>query len=302
MKIYCSYSECLSLKTDPKNELLVRNGTYFRKSDGQCIPRFRCLKCRRSFSSSRLTDTFGQKKRKINYPLFQLLVSGVSQRRSAMLLKVNRKTVSRKLRFLGICSRAAQDVWLKDLSQNPVSHIQFDDLETSEHSKCKPLSVALAVEPSSRKILGFQVSQMPAKGHLAAISRKRYGMRKDERMEGWNKLFSSLVNVVTPDATFLSDENPHYVKPLKKYFPNGCHQTVQGQRGCVSGQGELKKIGNDPLFSLNHTCAMLRANLNRLFRRTWCTTKTRLGLIDHLSLYVWFHNQQLTNDIPKNTQ
>ena len=56
----------------------------------------------------------------------------------------------------------------------------------------------------------------------------------------------------------------------------------------------MKKLVFDPLFSLNHSCAMLRANLNRLFRRTWCTSKTRQGLIDHLSLYVRFHNEVLT--------
>jgi hypothetical protein len=39
---------------------------------------------------------------------------------------------------------------------------------------------------------------------------------------------------------------------------------------------------------------MLRANLNRLFRKTWCTTKNKQGLIDHLSLYVEFHNRVLT--------
>jgi len=65
-------------------------------------------------------------------------------------------------------------------------------------------------------------------------------------------------------------------------------------RGSVSGQGELKKLRFDPLFSLNHTCAMLRANLNRLFRRTWCMSKTIQGLIDHLSLYVIYHNLVLT--------
>jgi len=37
------------------------------------------------------------------------------------------------------------------------------------------------------------------------------------------------------------------------------HRTVKGRRGSIAGQGELKKIGFDPLFSLNHTCAMLRA-------------------------------------------
>jgi len=96
------------------------------------------------------------------------------------------------------------------------------------------------------------------------------------------------------DAHWRSDENPHYPRRLKAIHPDCKHETVKGRRGCVAGQGELKKIGFDPLFSLNHTCAMMRANLNRLFRRTWCTTKNRAGLIDHLSLYVRYHNDVIT--------
>ena len=59
------------------------------------------------------------------------------------------------------------------------------------------------------------------------------------------------------------------------------------------GQGELKKIGFDPLFDLNHTAAMIRANINRLFRRTWCTTKRADRLEAHLELYVQYHNREL---------
>jgi hypothetical protein len=172
--------------------------------------------------------------------------------------------------------------------------VQFDDLETSEHTKCKPLSVVLAVEPKTRKILNFQVSQMPAKGPLARIAYKKYGKRTDERGMGWSRFFESMKPLVTETATWISDENPHYVTPLRIHHPRAIHRTVKGKRGCVTGQGELKRVVFDPLFSLNHTCAMLRANLNRLFRRTWCTTKNRRGLMDHLALYVSFHNQRLT--------
>jgi hypothetical protein len=59
------------------------------------------------------------------------------------------------------------------------------------------------------------------------------------------------------------------------------------------GQGELKRGGFDPLFSLNHTAAMFRDRLKRLSRRTWCTTKRpdRLQLL--LDLYAWYHNELL---------
>jgi hypothetical protein len=48
-------------------------------------------------------------------------------------------------------------------------------------------------------------------------------------------------------------------------IPGAVHTTVKGRHGCVVGQGELKKIVFDPLFSFNHTAAMARANINRLF-------------------------------------
>ena len=53
----------------------------------------------------------------------------------------------------------------------------------------------------------------------------------------------------------------------------------------------------DPLFALNHTAAMFRANVNRLIRRTWCTTKKRERLADHLTLYMAHHNLKLQPEI-----
>ncbi len=219
-----------------------------------------------------------------------------------MKLGVNRKTIVRKFRFLAGLRKVENESFIQreySPHSRKLAYVQFDDLETSEHSKCKPLSVALAVEPKSRRILSFKVSQMPAKGPLARIARKKYGKRADQRRGGWNQMFLDLKSIVRPDARFLSDQNPHYPLILKHHFPFATHDTVKGQRGCIAGQAELKKIGFDPLFSLNHTCAMLRANLNRLFRRTWCTTKTRLGLIQHLDLYVAFHNRVLTSATPR---
>src|SRR5580700_4520222 len=285
MKRQCPDPECLTRNPSPIPGPCVRIGRYFRSSDGQWIQRYLCRRCKKSFSSATGLPTFGQKKRQLNHLLDRLFNSNVTQRRAARLLGINRKTAVRKFRLMAAQSRVQHDQWLEELASRPLSFVQFDDLETSEHTKCKPLSVALAVDPKSRKILGFQVSSMPAKGHLAAIARRKYGFRPDQRAQGWDALFRSLRPVVCPDAEFLSDQNPHYPEFLRRHFPNANHRTVKGRRGCVAGQGELKKGGFDPLFSLNHTCAMLRANLSRLIRRTWCTTKTQQGLIDHLSLY-----------------
>lgn len=270
---------------------VVSSGHYYRKSDRQWIRKFRCKVCSKYFSRSTGHPCYRQNKRQINETLRRLFSSGVSQRRAAKLLRVSRTTVSRKLWFLG--QQSEIELSRHNLAHQKAEIIEFDDLETFEHTKYKPLSVTLAVESGSRRILGFEVSQMPAKGLLAKRAVKKYGFRPDHRSTGRDRLFIKLRDLVLENAQFKSDQNPHYPLSLKKHFPKSFHHTFEGQRGSIVGQGELKKIRFDPLFSLNHTCAMLRANVNRLFRRTWCTTKKAERLRAHLAIYALYHNLML---------
>jgi hypothetical protein len=249
------------------------------------------LICKLGFSQATKHPCYRQKKRHKNYALLRLLSSCSSQRRAAKILSINRTTVGRKLRFLG--AEMKKKFEMDNALRKKSSEIEFDDLETFEHTKCKPLSVTLAVDSRSRRILGFEVSRMPAKGKLARISVKKYGPRKDERSRGRRALFKTIQSLVEECALIKSDSNPHYPIDVKKFFPKADHKGFPGQRGAITGQGELKKVRFDPLFSLNHTCAMLRANICRLIRKTWCTTKNIDRLRDHLAVYAYYHNHFL---------
>ena len=218
-------------------------------------------------------------------------MSGISQRRLAKLLKVNRKTVVRKFIFLGVY--AAHFLKEDRHAYETSDEIEFDDLETFEHSKLKPISVTMAVEAGTRRILGFRVAQMPAKGLLVARSLKKYGPRKDERKQKRQDLFREIKAFVSDTATIKSDENPHYIKDVKMFFPKATHKVFKGRRGCVVGQGELKAGGYDPIFSLNHSFAMFRANINRLFRKTWNTTKLKERLALQIAMYSLYHNLEI---------
>lgn len=288
MKLKCP-KNC---NTYPKSGQIIRYGSYYRTSDRKKIPRYKCAHCGLHFSQATSRPEYRQKKRQLNHEILRLYVSGVSQNRIAKLLKTKQRTVADKIQFLGLKARLFNFRHRRTIKEK-VKCVQFDDLETFEHTKLKPISITLAVEKDSRYILGFEVARMPAKGLLAKRSRKKYGYRKDERKEARERLFRRIKPVIWEGAEFLSDQNPHYPSSVKKYFPKATHSTVKGQRGAVTGQAELKKIKWDPLFSLNHTCAMFRANVNRLFRKTWCTTKKIQPLIDHLELYAYYHNQKL---------
>lgn len=274
---------------------VVRYGRYFRRSDSRYIPRFRCKKCGKCFSSATFSDCYRQKKRRLNHRVKPLLASGMSLRRMALLLGVSRTTIARKLQFLGSQARAHHQQFLERYQQDngKFEHIQFDDLETFEHTKCKPVTVTVVVDPVKRIIIDFCVAPIAAKGPLAAISRKKYGKRKDQSRPKRSELFRRLRSVVSEEAEFRSDEHQHYPKVIAEHFPNATHIKHKSIRSCVTGQGELKKTVFDPLFSVNHTLAMLRANVNRLIRRTWCTTKKLECLEDHLAVYIDFHNRVL---------
>ena len=217
-------------------------------------------------------------------------------RRIARILGIHRITVARKRRFLSEQARLDQSEFLEQFSSKPIGCVQLDEMETFEHSKCKPLSIALLVsdEPKrERVILGTRVSVMPAKGPLAQVAREKYGFRPDLRSQAIRSLLLESKPLIVPQPQITSDQNPRYPKLIQKQWGQAKHIAVQGKRGCIVGQGELKKIGFDPLFSLNHTAAMFRANINRLFRRTWCTTKKLEALQEHLEVYTAYHNRKL---------
>lgn len=270
---------------------IVRHGVYYRTSDGKTLQRYRCLSCKRSFSAAIYSACYRQKKRHLNEMIRRMLASTGSLRATARNLGVSRLTVTRKAVFLGL--NGEYFFRARNLEQPKAREVEFDDLETFERTKYKPLSITIAVESGTRRILGIEVSQMPPKSALKDKAEQKYGKREDTRRAGRRRLFERIKPFLTEDALIKSDANPHYPKDLKEFFPNAHHQIFKGRKPRDHGQGELKKGSFDPLFSLNHTCAMLRANINRLIRRTWCTTKSVERLYGHLMLYANYHNERI---------
>lgn len=270
------------------HEKLKNKGFYLRKSDQKKLRRFKCPSCLISFSETIFDIDYRLRKRHINQATFKSLCSGISQRRCAYLLGIKPIGIARRVLRFGACARHNLEVYR--ISRAKAASIQFDEMESFEHSKCKPLTMPIAVESGTRKILSLRVGKISAKGNLAAISRKRYGRRFCERKRCIEEVFKEVAQCFDPNGIIKSDESAHYPRAIKRHFPLAKHLAFKGKRGCVVGQGELKGGGFDPLFSLNHSYAMFRDNLKRLSRRTWCTTKRPDCLEALMFLYAWYHN------------
>lgn len=229
----------------------------------------------------------------------KLYCSGVSKRRIAMVLNISRTTVDRKISFLAQQAIKNQEVLKKEWENDKLKRVEIDEMETHINTKHKPLSLALAVCSDKeskyyRKILGFKASKMPARHCHEKIANFKYGVRPDERQKGINEFMKEIAPYIDDRAIIRSDKCPRYPSAVRKALPRVKHETYWGRRSIIIGQGELKKAGYDPIFALNHTAAMIRANVNRLIRKTWCTSKKTKNLMEHLYLYMDYHNTVLT--------
>ena len=270
---------------------VVKRGVYYRLSDHKKVQRFQCNICYKSFSTQSHSFDYRLRKRRINQSVFRLLSKGVSQRGCSQILNVHPKTIARRVKRFGVCAK--KHVLYNQNKNQKIQDIVFDEMESFEHTKLKPVTIPIAVEKKSRKILAVYVGKIAAKGHLAQLSKKKYGFRKCERKKVLNNLFSHLTKISHPHCSFSSDESSHYPKIVSQYFKFASHQTFKGRKASIVGQGEMKKGGFDPLFSFNQTAAMIRDNVKRLSRRTWCTTKKIKRLLDLLYLYAFYHNQKI---------
>lgn len=285
---YCSKKSNTSDAAQATNQVVLF-GRFKHRGSRKIVQRYRCKRCLKTFSNATGTFEFGQKKRRVNKLLFQLLASCVSMRRSAIIMKIDQKTVARRLHYF---AKVAEAERYELLATRPKSiALQFDDMESFEHTKLKPLSIPLVVDAKTREVLSYDVAQMPAKGTTAAISRKKYGYRKDLRTPAWLHVLGEATKACINEVVITSDSHKRYPEVIRKTMPNAIHIQTKSRRACVVGQGELKRGGHDPLFSLNHTAAMKRANVNRLARKTWCTTKRPDRLKAHIALYVLWHNE-----------
>lgn len=278
-----------------KEDKQIKKGFYLRDSDQKKLQRHQCKHCLKVYSEQHFGIDYRLRLREINQAVFFSLCSGMSQRRCAAQFQTKPATIARRVeRFGKICK---ENLEAYRCSRPKASQIQIDEMESFEHTKCKPVTIPIAVEEKTRKILALRVGQIAAKGPLAAIARKKYGYRRCERSRCLKEVLGELKSCAADVLTIKSDESQHYPKLIKEFFPSSIHKAYKGRRGCVVGQGELKRGGFDPIFTLNHSYAMIRDNVKRLSRRTWCTSKLKAKLELFLYIYAWFHNLWLDRKV-----
>jgi transposase-like protein len=91
---------CPNAECGATGKFFIKKGYFKTKWNAQPVPRYRCKKCGKFFSSHTLRPTAGQKKPHLNHEIYKLYASGMTQKRLAQVIGCNPKTVARKVGWL----------------------------------------------------------------------------------------------------------------------------------------------------------------------------------------------------------
>jgi transposase-like protein len=265
----------------------VKNGYFKTKWNAQPVPRYLCKECGRDFSSHTRRATFGQHRPDLNQAVYDLYASGMTQRRMAQVLRVDRKTIVRKFLFLARLAREAHEERIAQ-GQIQSSCIHFDEMETFEHTRLKPVSVALGVRAKSGEIVDIKVAKLGYKGPLAWLARKKYGPREDLSHQAIEKVLASVAMCARNNLTLVTDSNTRYPRHVARSLPEATH--IKTKLTPPDTKSDRRNL-HDPLFTLNYTAAKIRNDLSRMSRKTWVTTKKIERLQAHMDLYIAWNNR-----------
>jgi transposase-like protein len=276
----CPSGRCLGSRCSKK-------GYFKTKWNAQPVARYRCARCGRYFSSHTFRKSFGQKRPDLNDKVFQLYASGMTQRRMAIVLGVNRKTIVRKFLFVSGLARKEHErrIGFGDIK---TTQVQFDEMESFEHTRLKPLTIAVAVRAKSGEIIDLRVETLSYKGPLAGLAFKKYGPRKNNAAKAVGKVLSTVALCTTARSLITTDSHPSYPKLVTKWLPLAVHKK---SKRCPPVLATSRRNPHDELYTLNYSIAKIRNDLSRLSRKTWVTTKKPERLQAHLDLYMAWNNR-----------
>ena len=278
----CPYRECAA-HLNPAGTFYRLDGRYQPRCRAHVVQRYRCRLCRRGFSRQSFRADRGQKKPYLNAEFLRLMLACVGLRQAARVLRVSRRTVER--RFVWLAQHATRFHAAHLAGASLPGPFMLDELETFEGNRYQPVTVPVLIEPRSLFLIASSVGPLRRKGRMTQAQRLRryeherlHGRRPSESSAAVRTVLKRLGQCVVSQGPVVlhSDRRSLYARLGRRQFG--------GRFAWAPHSPAVRRDRRNPLFPINHTNARLRHFLARLRRRSWCVSKRRLRLQQHLQI------------------
>lgn len=286
----CPYADCSAHK-EPDGRFYLRHGFYRAQCRPVPVPRFRCRRCRRTFSRQTLRSDYRDHKPHLNQEVFSRLCSGAGLRQTARELGIGKRNLELKARkiaeHLGCLHHNLMGEFEGELS------LAFDEMETFEGCRStRPVTVPVLIEQESTFLIDARAAPIPPSGRktprrrrLIEADERRNGKRRNESRRVCAEVLATVAKRCAKATAirFRSDRKPTYPKLLREAFgPERVrHLRISSKR---------PRDTTNPLHRINLMLARLRDLLGRLHRRSWLVTKQRRYLELFLMMFACYRN------------
>ena len=252
---------------------LRKRGSY--KSKTGAVQRFQCKACGKTQTKRTNSPTYRLKKQKLAKKIEAMYCERMSLRGIARVLKVDRKTVNKYFLRGAYKARSAN---LKNLEEKGIvtTYVQFDALETFEHTKKRPLGVYLSARAKTGELIAAKVH----KTDIRALAMSQNKIRE------WN----AQTDKETALVDFLLETQKAFNRVYTTLGCDGYRAQIKTAKEVCGNNVEVVTLGENKKIDLS--IRKLRNDISRLSRKSLCSTKKAERLQNHLDLYIHYHNRQ----------
>jgi len=255
------------------SENLKKRGSYQTKTGK--VQRYQCKACNKLQSKRTFSENYRMRKQRLAKKIEALYCERMSLRGIGRVLKINRKTVEKY--FLKMAKKA-QIENLKNLDNRGIvtSYIQFDSLETFEHTKRRPLGIHISIRAKTGELISAKVHKTDIRALSVSQEKIKEWNSQTNQMQSLSEMLLETKKVFNRINTTIACDG---YRPQINLTKEICDESFVN----VSILPENKKI--------DLTFRKLRNDISRLSRKSLCSTKKAERLQNHLDLYINYNNQ-----------
>ena len=180
---FCPRRNCSQHRqTDPRRFSYKHCG-YYKRRDGQRVPRYYCRACHKTFSKRSFATTYYMKRPELLIPVANALVNGAAHRQIARMLSCSHSTITRLSARLGRHGLLLQVLALLHLAGDTEDTI-LDHAESFEGTQDQPIAIGTLVGRDSWFVYGIDANTHRRTGRRSTFQELRRLRRPDRQTFG----------------------------------------------------------------------------------------------------------------------
>jgi transposase-like protein len=282
---HCPYAECKS-HVETGSWRAIKKGFFFRTARPRKIQRYRCPRCRRSFSSQTFSATYWLKRPDLQRPLLFRVLACSAFRQIAWEFDVHASTVQRQVERLGRhCLLLHQQLRPRGAPREP---LVLDGFRSFEFGQYWPFDINLLVG-QSHFVYGFQDAELRRSGTMRPAQRRKRAQL--EQLHGRPHPQATRISVlellerelpVGSKVELDTDEHQAYPQALKRLSGRAVsHRTTSSK---------TRRTSRNPLFPANLGDLLIRHTGANQKRETIAFSKRRQGALYRIAIWAAVRN------------